>query len=63
MPVYRRWNFEIRGRDIHVVREGEEISSVCGLRYGPVKVITSGKEHAKGATAKVQALLVSFMGG
>lgn len=60
MPTYRRWNFEVRGKDILVIREGEEISSVCGLKFGPVKTVTSGKEHVKGAAAKQQALKVSL---
>ena len=48
----------MQGKDILVLREGEEISSRCGLRYRPVKIVTSGKEHSRGA-AKEQSLLVS----
>ena len=58
MATLRRWNFDVRGKSIVVIREGEEITSRCGLRYGPIKIVTSGREHAKGA-AKAQALLVS----
>lgn len=55
----RRWNFDVKGKDILIVRENEEFSSLSGLRFGPIKLITKGKEHARGAAAKQQALLVS----
>ena len=56
----RRWNFLVHGTDILVIRDNEELASLCVLRYGPVKLITSGKEHTRGIASKEQALLVSF---
>ena len=55
----RRWNFEVQGKDILIIRENEEFSGLSGLRFGPIKLITKGKEHTRGAAAKQQALLVS----
>ena len=60
MPTCR-WFFDVRkqGKEI-VIRDGREITSTCGVLYGPVRIISSGKEHTRGYAAKQQALLVSF---
>ena len=39
MPPGRRWHFEVRGKEIHIIRAGEEMESMCGLRYGAIKDI------------------------
>ena len=63
MPACR-WFFDVRsgGKEIFVMRDGKDLTSTCGLLYGPVKVITTGKEHTRGQAAKLQALLVSVFG-
>lgn len=52
----RRWFFEVRDRRVYLIRDGEDITSFAGLKMGPVKDISIGKEHARGSE---QALLVS----
>lgn len=52
----RRWHLDVRERKIYLVRDGEEATTFAGLKMGPVKDISIGKEHAKGSK---QALLVS----
>ena len=54
MPMYKRWHFEVRGKDIVFIREGEERDNVALW----AKIVTSGKEYARGA-AKLHTLLVS----
>ncbi len=53
----RRWFFEVRERQVLIIRDGEEITTFAGRKMGPIKDISVGKEHAKGSK---QALLVSF---
>ena len=48
MPPGRRWHFEVRGRDIVLIRAGEEMESLCGLKYGAIKDITVGKSSKPG---------------
>ena len=36
----RRWHFEVRGREIYLIRAEEEMESRCGIKYGAVKDIT-----------------------
>lgn len=34
----------MRGREIHLIRAGEEVESLCGLKYGAIKDITIVKD-------------------
>ena len=61
MPTYRRWNFEVRGKDILVIREGEEISSVCGLKFGPIKIVTKVKGAAATGTQVNEQVVSIFL--
>lgn len=44
MPPGRRWHFQVRGREIHLIRTCEEAMSMCGLKYGAIKDITTVKD-------------------
>ncbi len=52
----RPWFLETRGKLVYLLRDGEELSSFAGIKLGPVRDITTGKEHAKGSE---KALLVN----
>ena len=45
MPVGRRWHFEVRGKtEIWIIRAGEAMESLCGLKYGAIKDLTIVKD-------------------
>ena len=59
MPPGRRWHFEVRGKEIFVIRAGDEMESLCGLKYGAIKDITIGKDNKKASGGdKNQIILV-----
>ena len=57
MPPGRRWHFQVRGREIHLIRAGEEAVSLCGLKYSAIKDITTVKDK-KYAGDRNQMILV-----
>lgn len=60
MPPGRRWHFQVHGKEIHLIRAGEEAVSLCGLKYGAIKDITTVKDK-KYAGDRNQMILVRIL--
>ena len=57
MPPGRRWYFEVREKEIHLIRDGEDMETRCGLKYGAIKdlAVSEGRRQ----TERSQFILVS----